>query len=207
MHLAVLRLALTPLALAFTVAQTVAAMVAMSSNFFLNNFFTYRDRRLMGWRLVRGLVSFYLICGLGWSPMSALLHMLSRSTRPGGSRASRASWWGRSGITLFPRSSLGDVTEKARHCRSVVGSARAIASRELWRLQLKGGKRACDQGKVPMSKLVRRAALLFAALLGAAPELRMARSTRRTCRFCDRKRQGAHRPESWFPSPKRHKSR
>ena len=64
-HLAVLRLSLTALALPFTSAQTVAAMVAMSSNFFLNNLFTYRDRRLRGWRLARGLMSFYLICSLG----------------------------------------------------------------------------------------------------------------------------------------------
>jgi hypothetical protein len=27
--------------------------------------FTYRDQRLKGWPLLRGLVSFYLICGLG----------------------------------------------------------------------------------------------------------------------------------------------
>ena len=64
-HLVVLRMALTLLALDFTSAQTMAALVAMTSNFFLNNLFTYRDQRLMGWRLLRGLVSFYLICGLG----------------------------------------------------------------------------------------------------------------------------------------------
>jgi dolichol-phosphate mannosyltransferase len=64
-HLVVLRLALTLLALDFTPAQTSAALVAMTSNFFLNNLFTYRDQRLMGWRLLRGLMSFYLICGLG----------------------------------------------------------------------------------------------------------------------------------------------
>ncbi len=64
-HLVVLRLALTLLALDFTPAQTSAALVAMTSNFFLNNLFTYRDQRLMGWRLLRGLASFYLICGLG----------------------------------------------------------------------------------------------------------------------------------------------
>ena len=37
----------------------------MTSNFFLNNLFTYRDRRLRGMRLVRGLLSFYAICGTG----------------------------------------------------------------------------------------------------------------------------------------------
>ena len=64
-HLIVLRLGMTALDLPFTFAQTVAAVVAMTSNFFLNNLFTYRDRRLKGWKLVRGLISFYSICGLG----------------------------------------------------------------------------------------------------------------------------------------------
>jgi dolichol-phosphate mannosyltransferase len=64
-HLIVLRLGLSVLALEFTRAQAAAAVVAMTSNFFLNNLFTYRDQRLKGWRLLRGLVSFYLICSLG----------------------------------------------------------------------------------------------------------------------------------------------
>ncbi|MDE2229239.1 MAG: glycosyltransferase family 2 protein [Alphaproteobacteria bacterium] len=49
----------------FVAAQAVATVVAMTSNFFLNNVFTYRDQRLTGWRLWRGLFSFYVICSLG----------------------------------------------------------------------------------------------------------------------------------------------
>jgi len=49
----------------FITAQTVATLVAMTSNFFLNNLFTYRDQRLKGARLLRGLVSFYVICSVG----------------------------------------------------------------------------------------------------------------------------------------------
>jgi dolichol-phosphate mannosyltransferase len=64
-HLAVLRAALALPALDFAEAQAIATLVAMTSNFFLNNLFTYRDQRLRGWRLVRGLLSFYLICGVG----------------------------------------------------------------------------------------------------------------------------------------------
>jgi len=64
-HLLVLRTALGVPTLSFAAAQGVATMVAMTSNFFLNNLFTYRDQRLRGWRLVRGLVSFYLICSVG----------------------------------------------------------------------------------------------------------------------------------------------
>ena len=37
----------------------------MTSNFLLNNLFTYHDQRLRRWKLVRGLLSFYLICGIG----------------------------------------------------------------------------------------------------------------------------------------------
>ena len=64
-HLATLRSALTLPSLGFAGAQAVATVVAMTSNFFLNNLFTYRDQRLRGWRLLRGLFSFYLICAVG----------------------------------------------------------------------------------------------------------------------------------------------
>jgi dolichol-phosphate mannosyltransferase len=64
-HLAVLWTSLHVLRLAFIIAQTVATIVAMASNFFVNNIFTYRDQRLRGWRLIGGLLSFYLICGIG----------------------------------------------------------------------------------------------------------------------------------------------
>jgi dolichol-phosphate mannosyltransferase len=64
-HLTVLRAALSVPSLDFTKAQTIATVVAMTSNFFLNNLFTYRDQRLSGWKLLRGLLSFYLICSVG----------------------------------------------------------------------------------------------------------------------------------------------
>ncbi len=49
----------------FAVSQGLATFVAMTSNFYLNNILTYRDRRLRGWRQIWGLLSFYLVCGLG----------------------------------------------------------------------------------------------------------------------------------------------
>jgi dolichol-phosphate mannosyltransferase len=64
-HMAVLWFTLTVLGLAFDPAQASAAVAAMTSNFFLNNFFTYRDRRLRGLALPRGLFTFYAICALG----------------------------------------------------------------------------------------------------------------------------------------------
>lgn len=64
-HLTVLRSALAIPSFSFTAAQAVATVFAMTSNFFLNNLFTYRDQRLKGIRLIRGLLSFYLICAVG----------------------------------------------------------------------------------------------------------------------------------------------
>jgi dolichol-phosphate mannosyltransferase len=64
-HLIVLRSTLAIPHLNFTTAQAIATIVAMTSNFFLNNVFTYRDQRLRGLSLIRGLLSFYLICAVG----------------------------------------------------------------------------------------------------------------------------------------------
>jgi dolichol-phosphate mannosyltransferase len=63
-NLAVLRLALFAGA-DFTLGESIATAIAMVSNFFLNNTLTYRDCRLVGWQVVRGLASFMLLCGLG----------------------------------------------------------------------------------------------------------------------------------------------
>jgi len=49
----------------FAEAQGAAALVAMTSNFILNNFLTYRDQRLKGFAILRGLLLFYLVCGVG----------------------------------------------------------------------------------------------------------------------------------------------
>ena len=49
----------------FALSQSVAAAVAMTSNFALNNFLTYRDMRLRGWRWLRGWASFAFVCSLG----------------------------------------------------------------------------------------------------------------------------------------------
>jgi dolichol-phosphate mannosyltransferase len=49
----------------FAEAQALAAFVAMTGNFLLNNQLTYRDQRLKGLSLVRGLAIFYLVCSVG----------------------------------------------------------------------------------------------------------------------------------------------
>ncbi len=64
-HLAVLWAAYDVAGTGFLASQALATCVAMTSNFFLNNAFTYGDRRLHGGRLWRGLLSFYAACGIG----------------------------------------------------------------------------------------------------------------------------------------------
>ena len=64
-HLAMLWSGLKLVELSFMAAQSTATIGAMTFNFFLNNLFTYRDKRLRRWQLVRGLLSFYLICSVG----------------------------------------------------------------------------------------------------------------------------------------------
>jgi len=50
---------------AFSLGQVVATLSAMMFNFFLNNLVTFRDRRLKGIALVRGIVIFYTACSMG----------------------------------------------------------------------------------------------------------------------------------------------
>ena len=64
-HLSVLTLFFQVLELNFVAAQSLATLVAMSSNFILNNLLTYRDMRLRGWKLLRGWITFLIICSVG----------------------------------------------------------------------------------------------------------------------------------------------
>jgi dolichol-phosphate mannosyltransferase len=64
-HLLALKCALGLPQIGFDLAQTGAAYVAMTWNFFLNNLMTYRDRRLKGWEILKGLLSFYAVCSVG----------------------------------------------------------------------------------------------------------------------------------------------
>jgi dolichol-phosphate mannosyltransferase len=64
-HLAVLKAALAFPAAVFAPAQAVATLVAMVSNFLLNNLLTYRDQRLRGFGLITGLIWFCAVCSIG----------------------------------------------------------------------------------------------------------------------------------------------
>jgi dolichol-phosphate mannosyltransferase len=65
LYLAVLWMQLSWLGVSFRQAQVVSTLAAMTTNFLLNNAITYRDRRLRGWNILRGLILFYVACSFG----------------------------------------------------------------------------------------------------------------------------------------------
>jgi dolichol-phosphate mannosyltransferase len=77
-HLLALRFSLLDLHLSFNWSQVAASFVAMTWNFFLNNLLTYRDRRLKGWGLLFGLISFYAICSFGMFANIGVAQMIYR---------------------------------------------------------------------------------------------------------------------------------
>lgn len=64
-HMAALVALREGLGTGFVAAQSGGIVAAMVFNFTLNNLLTFRDRRLTGWRWVKGLVSFMLACSVG----------------------------------------------------------------------------------------------------------------------------------------------
>jgi dolichol-phosphate mannosyltransferase len=53
------------LGIGFVWAQTIAMIIAIASNFAINNALTYRDRRLTGLAYLTGLLRFYLVSAVG----------------------------------------------------------------------------------------------------------------------------------------------
>lgn len=78
---------------AFVPAQAMATLVAMTSNFALNNAFTFREQRLRGLGFLRGLLSFYIACFLG-----ALINV------------ALAGWLYRTGVAWWVAGGLGAVS-------------------------------------------------------------------------------------------------
>lgn len=83
-HLAILAAMTKVVGTSFAVGQAVAVLSAMTFNFVLNNRFTYRDRRLKGWRFLTGLLSFSAVCSLGAVANIGVGSVLF---------AQRESWW------------------------------------------------------------------------------------------------------------------
>lgn len=65
-HYAVLTFVFPNMSATFWKAQTLAVLTAMSFNFWLNNWLTYRDKRLKGWgSVLRGWAGFCITCAVG----------------------------------------------------------------------------------------------------------------------------------------------
>ena len=64
-HMLIVWLMLNYLNTDFTIAQTTATLVAMTTNYTMNNILTYRDMRLRGWAWLRGWFTFTLACSVG----------------------------------------------------------------------------------------------------------------------------------------------
>ncbi len=84
-HMGVLAALLKAAGSPFVVGQSVATIIAMTFNFFLNNMLTYRDKRLRGfWPVLGGLSSFYLVCAVGAVSNVGIANALF---------SSHYSWW------------------------------------------------------------------------------------------------------------------
>jgi dolichol-phosphate mannosyltransferase len=63
--------------LRFAYAQALAGVTAMTSNYFINNVITYRDKRLAGWKLLTGYLRFCALCAIGLAASVAVGSELS----------------------------------------------------------------------------------------------------------------------------------
>jgi dolichol-phosphate mannosyltransferase len=84
-HLIILWLSLNAGHQNFAVSQGLAAGIAMIGNFTLNNFLTYSDRRLKGWNFLKGLITFALVCGVGYAGNVGVANYLFDTDN--------SSWW------------------------------------------------------------------------------------------------------------------
>lgn len=64
-HALALGLFYAVLGLSFIASQALAILIAMTTNFFVNNFLTFRDVRLKGVEMWTGLGKFYVYCSMG----------------------------------------------------------------------------------------------------------------------------------------------
>jgi len=64
-HMSVLTLAHKLASISFLYSQILATLVAMASNFIINNNFTFREQKLEGVNFYTGAMRFAIICGIG----------------------------------------------------------------------------------------------------------------------------------------------
>lgn len=83
-HLCILWFMYRHLGQMFFPSQALATFTAMTGNYLLNNYFTYRDKRLRGAAFFKGLLSFYIACSFGALINLALASLLYDFSFP---------WW------------------------------------------------------------------------------------------------------------------
>jgi len=64
-HMAALTFYFKGFSMYFPYAQATATLTAMTTNFLINNWLTYQDKRLRGTRLLTGWLSFCGLCTIG----------------------------------------------------------------------------------------------------------------------------------------------
>ena len=64
-HMLALYIGIKAIGLSFNIAQITATLLAITSNFVLNNSITFNDLRLHGLRFLLGWAKFTIICGIG----------------------------------------------------------------------------------------------------------------------------------------------
>jgi len=84
-HLLVIAFLFKSLDLAFVPSQVLATLTAMTTNFALNNVFTYRDLRLRGWPWLRGWAAFIIACAFGT--------LANIAFQPTCSKMASHGWW------------------------------------------------------------------------------------------------------------------
>ena len=81
LHFVVLFILFRIMGYSFGFGQATATVVAMTSNFGLNNALTFKDMRLRGWRWFKGWISFMLVCSIGaFANVGIASYLFSRQT-------------------------------------------------------------------------------------------------------------------------------
>jgi len=75
-HFLCLKTALQAGGLRFEAAQSLATLFAMIANFFVNNVLTYKDLRIRGWRILKGMAIFCAIGATGFVANIGVAHWM-----------------------------------------------------------------------------------------------------------------------------------
>ncbi len=131
-HLAVLALLYSVARMGFVQSQAWATLAAMTSNFLVNNFTTFRDRQLRGAAMLRGLLVFDLACSAGAIMNLSFAKFLLGAGLPWFAAsipgAVVSSLWNYGVNTVFTWRQGIRTMERRRVSRGIVGESAAAAA-------------------------------------------------------------------------------